>query len=175
MEKAKYTELLADYLNTGGELPSVFSEIEGFSDLFVAYYCDKEIGFETEDLFEIKLEAYANIYVPVYKQRINELAVAWLNASNPVKVHYETGSTTVNVGEQKTSTTELPFNATTATPNGIVVSDPSENTDERETTREESGTTVDEAYRVIDKLNEAIHPIILKLLDEFKPCFMEIY
>lgn len=42
---AKYTELFAEYLEGGGSLPAAFAEIVGFEDLFVARYCDKEIGF----------------------------------------------------------------------------------------------------------------------------------
>lgn len=172
---AKYTELLSEYLKDGGTLPSVFSSITGFEDMFVAEYCDKEIGFETEDLFAIKLDHYANIYVPIYAERISALATAWTNATNPVKVHYERYDTTINMGAQGAQTTELPINATTATPSSVSSTDAYVNTDARITNREESGVTVDEAYRVIDKLNDEIRPLIKKLLDEFKPCFMEIY
>lgn len=172
---AKYTELLADYLKDGGTLPSVFSTINGFEDMFVAEYCDKEIGFETEDLFMIKLELYANIYVPKYAERITALATAWTNASNPVKVHYERYDTTINAGAQRAQSTDLPINATTATPSSVTATDAYVNTDARITNREESGVTVDEAYRVIEKLNEEVRPLIKKLLDEFKPCFMGVY
>lgn len=172
---AKYTELFAEYLESGGELPAVFSTIEGFEDLFVAHYCDKEIGFETETLFAIKLEFYANIYVPKYAERITALATAWTNAANPTKVHYERYDTTVNAGAQRAQTTDLPFDATTATPSSVTASDAYTNSDARIINREESGVTVDEAYRVIDKLNDAVKPLVVKLLDEFSPCFMGVY
>ena len=175
MVKAKYTELLADYLASGGQLPDVFDTIEGFEDLFVAYYCDKEIGFETEELFNTKLELYANIYVPKYAERITALAAAWTNAANPTKVHYERYDTTVNAGAQRAQTTDLPFDSTTAVPSSITASDAYINTDARITNREESGVTVDEAYRVIDRLNEQIEPIVVKLLNAFKNCFMGVY
>ena len=51
---SKYTETLVEFLEGGGSLPAAFAEIVGFEDLFVARYCDKEIGFETEALFQIK-------------------------------------------------------------------------------------------------------------------------
>ena len=172
---AKYTELLADYLKDGGTLPSVFSTLTGFEDMFVAEYCDKEIGFETENLFAIKLDYYANLYVPIYAERITALSTAWTNASNPVKVHYERYDTTVNAGAQRAESTELAINALTATPSSVTATDAYINTDARITNREESGVTVDEAYRVIDKLNDEIRPLVKKLLDEFKPCFMQIY
>lgn len=172
---AKYTELFGEYLKDGGTLPSVFATITGFEDMFVAEYIDKEIGFETEDLFAIKLDHYANIYVPIYAERISALATAWTNASNPIKVHYERYDTTVNAGAQKVHSTELPINAATATPSSVTATDAYVNTDARITNREESGVTVDEAYRVIEKLNDEIRPLVKKLLNEFKPCFMQIY
>lgn len=172
---AKYTELLAEYLEAGGELPDVFDTIEGFEDLFVGHYSDKEIGFETEALFAVKLELYAELYIPIYAARIDALATAWTNAANPTKVHYERYDTTVNAGAQRAQTTDLPFDATTATPSSVTASDAYINTDARITNREESGVTVDEAYRVIDKLNDAVKPLIVKLLDEFSPCFMGVY
>lgn len=56
---AKYTELFSEYLEGGGELPAAFSQIDGFEDLFIGHFIDKEIGFETEVLFTIKLETKA--------------------------------------------------------------------------------------------------------------------
>ena len=70
---AKYTELFAEYLESGGELPAAFDEIVGFKDLFIGNFIDKEIGFETEVLFAIKLETKANIVIPVYAERITAL------------------------------------------------------------------------------------------------------
>ena len=41
---AKYTELFAEYLESGGELPAAFDEIYGFKDLFIGHFFDKENG-----------------------------------------------------------------------------------------------------------------------------------
>lgn len=172
---AKYTELFNDYIENGGELPAVFDDIDGFDNLFKGYYADKEIGFETETLFAIKLETYANIYVPIYASRIASLAVAWTHADNPVKTHYELKTTAFNGGAQRAESTDLPINSLTATPSSISSTDAYVNTNRDETTREESGQTVDEAYHAIDKLNEEVRPLIKRLLDEFKPLFMAIY
>ena len=49
---AKYTTLLAEYLERGGQLPASFALIDGFEDLFKKHYCDKELGFETDLLFQ---------------------------------------------------------------------------------------------------------------------------
>lgn len=172
---AKYTELFYEYLQSGGQLPTAFEEIEGFTNLFKCYYCDKEIGFETEELFAIKLETYANIYIPIYAQRISDLAEAITGAKNPIKTYYEEYNTTINAGKQRGYTTDLPFSSSTADPSSISESDAYTNTDNKITNRTDSGVTVSEALLKIDKLNEAVNPLILKLLNEFKTCFMNIY
>lgn len=172
---AKFTELLSEYLEGGKSLPSSFDLIEGFEDLFKAYYYDKEIGFETEELFEMKLDMYAKLYVPVYADRIDKLVVAWTNASNPTKVFYEHYNTTINAGKQLAKTTDLPFDDTVAEPNSLVESDAYTNTDERTTTKNETGVNVEEAYKVIDYLNKEVNIVVLRLLNEFSKCFMKVY
>ena len=44
---AKYTELFAEYLESGGELPTAFDTINGFKDLFVGHFIDKDEKDET--------------------------------------------------------------------------------------------------------------------------------
>ena len=95
---ARYTELFAEYLENGGELPAVFSQIEGFEDLFIGEYCDRELGFETPVLFTIKLETKANIVIPEYKQRIDTLKALRENLSNPTKTRLKTGNISRNYG-----------------------------------------------------------------------------
>lgn len=172
---AKFTELFAEYLAGGGALPSAFENITGFTNLFKGYYADKEIGFETEDLFAIKLETYANIYIPIYKQRIEDLAEAITGAKNPAKTFYENYSTIINAGKQKGYTTDLPFDSSTAQPSSVTESDAYTNTDNKVINRTEAGATVNEAFYKIEKLNDKVKPLILELLKEFKPCFMQIY
>jgi len=167
---AKYTELLAEYLQNGNTLPSVFSQIEGFEDLFKQYYIDKEIGFETEYLFSLKLDMYAKLYVPIYAQRISDLATAITGARNPIKTFYDSGSTTL--GEQDSSITELPYNASTSLPSSKTHSDQTINSNVN--TRTESGRSVSEAYFVIDELNKKVNVLTLELLKEFKNCFMAV-
>ena len=142
---AKYTMLLAEYLQKGGQLPASFALIQGFEDLFVAKYCDHEIGFETDELFRIKLEYTANLVMQAYADKIATRAFYWTRAENPVKAYYEKtqiktnlgakqrtanettnigervkeSSDTTNVGAQENKTTELPFDDTTAEPNTI--------------------------------------------------------
>ena len=93
---AKYTMLLAEYLQKGGQLPASFALIDGFEDLFVARYCDHEIGFETDALFYIKLEYVANLVMQVYADKIATRAFYWTKANNPVKSYYEKSKTKTN-------------------------------------------------------------------------------
>lgn len=167
--------LLAEYLAKGGALPSSFALIEGFEDLFVAKYCDKEIGFETDALFAIKLELKADLIMQAYKDKIDARALYWAKVPNPTKVHYEHATTQYNMGAQKVKTTELPFDSTTAEPNLINQNDAYSNDDEREARHEDNGETLDEVMRMLDFLNKDVTTLIEKCLDEFKPLFMGVY
>ena len=102
---AKYTELLSEYIEHGGELPAVFSQIEGFENLFIGRYCDSEIGFETPILFSIKLETKANIVIPAYAKRIAEFTEAEAKLINPEKIHIKTGNISREYGERNTTDT----------------------------------------------------------------------
>lgn len=142
---AKYTMLLAEYLQKGGQLPASFALIQGFEDLFVARYCDHEIGFETDELFSIKLEYKANLIMQAYADKIATRTLYWTHAENPIKTYYEktkiktnlgakskTGSDTTSygaksittitsntTGAQENKATELPFDDITAKPNSV--------------------------------------------------------
>lgn len=172
---AKYTMLLAEYLAKGGALPSSFALINGFEDLFVAKYCDKEIGFETDALFAIKLELKANLIMQAYKDKIDARALYWAKVPNPTKVHYELATTQYNMGAQKIKTTELPFNAISAEPNLINQNDAYTNDDEREVRHEDNGETLDDVIKMLEYLNKDVTTLIEKLLNEFKPLFMGVY
>ena len=82
-----HTELFTQYIaNNGGAdsaLPSLFDKIPSittddetttFKDAFVLNFCDREIGFETEALFALKLEGRAKLVIPRYVHKLEELA-----------------------------------------------------------------------------------------------------
>lgn len=168
---AKYTELLQEYLEDGNELPSIFSEIEGFEDLFIARFCDHELGFETENLFAIKLEHYANMYIPLYKERIADVASALTKAKTPLKTVY----TQADLGKRKTQRSDLPIESGQTdddiTPSGITISDAS--TDN--TKVEESGQNTKDALELLAFLNTQVKVVVDDLLKQFDKCFMRIY
>lgn len=146
---AKYTELFIDYVKGGGVLPSSFSSIDHFTDLFIAKYCDCEIGFETEELFKIKLQYYADLYVEEYKKRINLIATNYEAVADPTKT-------------TATEMLEMPFDKATAKPSAV-------------TTTDTKGLTIAEAWFNMDKLSEKVRPLIDELAERFKPCFMGVY
>lgn len=164
---AKYTELLSEYLAGGGELPTAFDEIDGFKDLFIGYFCDHEIGFETEELFKIKLETRANLVIPDYLDHINNAQTAFNAMINPTK----TRRTDVHGGEQRSEQTNLPINLQTAQPNAIAKTDAFDNYD----TVIETGFTPDEAIRINAELESKVYLIKLELLHEFDTLFMQVH
>ena len=172
---AKYTMLFAEYLEKGGACPASFALILGFEDLFKKHYCDKEIGFETELLFYMKLEEKADLYMQKYADKIQRIATAWGVFDNPAKVRYTEEHKTFNAGEQHAKTTELPFDSEEAEPSLLNDSEAYENRDARATTERETGETHDEAIRSIEFLNGRVRTLLVDLLDEFKSCFMGVY
>lgn len=172
---AKYTMLFAEYLERGGACPASFALIQGFEEIFKKHYCDKEIGFETEALFFMKLDEKADIFMQLYADKIKRLATAWAGFDAPIKTRYVKEDKTFNAGEQHAKTTELPFDSTEAEPSLLNDSEAYENTDGLERTEQESGATHDEALRQIEFLNNKVHSLIIDLLDVFKPCFMGVY
>lgn len=163
---AKYTETFAEYLNNGAELPAVFEDINGFTDLFIGHFCDKEIGFETEILFKIKLEAAAAIHIPFYKKKIEMFENALLKINNPEKEQIRVYESGVKNG----STTILPINSTNATPSQLSKADAYEDTE----TITNKGETPDEAIKRAEYINN-IKNIIMECLKCFDNLFMKVY
>lgn len=164
---AKYTMLLAEYLERGGQLPASFALIDGFEDLFKKHFCDKELGFETELLFAMKLEEKADIYMQLYADKLTRLASAYNLFDAGARVRYST----FTGGKQHAETTELPFDATSAEPNTLSDTDEYTNTDEAR----ETGGTLDELQRRVEFVNNKARSLIEELLKVFDPCFMKVY
>lgn len=130
----KYTELFTEYIaNNGGAgnaLPSLFDkvpsitidgEVTTFKDAFILNFCDREIGFEIEELFALKLESRAKLVLPFYINKLKQLAgIDYINAK---RTESETRAITGNItdsgkdtntrfkGENPLIDTDLTFNA----------------------------------------------------------------
>ena len=138
MRRAEHTEFFSEYIaNNGGAenaLPSLFDkvpnitiddEVTTFKDAFILNFCDREIGFETEELFALKLEARAKLVLPFYITKLKQLAsIDYINAKRTEsEKRTNTGNITdggkdVNTrfkGENPLIDTTLTFNAKAVT------------------------------------------------------------
>lgn len=110
-----HTELFTQYIaNNGGAesaLPSLFDkipsisiddEVTTFKDAFVLNFCDREIGFETEALFALKLEGRAKLVIPRYVRKLEELSK--LDYINTRRVEKETRTSTSKTTDGGTDT-----------------------------------------------------------------------
>ena len=162
---AKYTELYSEYLASGGAVPTAaFAEVsDDFEDLFTAYYCDREIGVETEELFAIKLNLRASMVCPLYKARIAAYdgVLGKVGAASKVR--------TFNAGEQSGDVTVLPINSISAQPNSKTSTAAYTNTETI------GGETPDEALRLEEFYRKKVHDVKLQCLQEFENLFMRVY
>ena len=162
---AKYTELYSEYLASGGAVPTAaFAEVsDDFEDLFTAYYCDREIGVETEELFAIKLNLRAAMVCPLYKARIAAYdgVLGKVGAASKVR--------TFNAGAQSGDVTVLPINSLSAQPNSKTSTAAYTNTETIE------GETTDEALRLEEFYRKKVHDVKLQCLREFENLFMRVY
>lgn len=172
---AKYTETFAEYVESGFEMPEEFALVEGFEDIFKMHFFDKEIGFETEAIFAMKLQEKATLYIPLYADRIARRASALAGFDAPAKVRYETINATITNGAQKGTTTELPFDSATAKPSVINNTDEFANDEERTREERETGNTPDEIIKKLEFLNKSVYSLVDALLREFDSLFMKVY
>lgn len=159
---AKYTETLQEYLQDN-ELPEEFAEIEGFEDVFKAYFIDKEIGFETEELFKVKLSGRSALVIPLYKERIAHINAYISKLANPKKV------IKMKMGAQKIKTTELPIDASNAEPSLVNDNDAYENK------QIEKDYSITNLLSMIKFLKGEDVNIVKNLLAEFDSLFMQVY
>lgn len=173
---AKYTISYADYVRKGGAIPASFADIEGFETLFLERYADREIGFETADIFAYKLQLKADLWIPDYKERL-----AWQNVllakidGELTKTSTDTANGTTTIGAQRSTTTNLPFNATEATPNQVNNSDASTNESADNSTHTETealrGSEIGERLRLAEERANLLN----SLLNKFETLFMGVY
>ena len=174
---AKYTELLIQYLSNHS-LPSKFSDIDGFEDMFIERYCNCELGFETENLFSYKINLITNLYFDDYKLKINQMNELMNKLINPTKTRTITDVKGAVESEQTNKNYEYPYNSssledTQITSGEQVNSKINSTTDTR--TNVVSGTNAYENVRLIEELNKSIKNYKNELLELYRTCFMEIY
>lgn len=169
---AFYTETLREYLNHGNKLPESFGLIAqagyDFNAIFFEHFADREIGFETEELFAIKVKKVADLYIAQYVKIIEnyESVIEALKAKSK-----KTESLTEN-GKITTRQFDLPIAGETTgiNPSGIGETEPTST--KTTATNDESA---DELTRKIDWLMGQEKNAIEQLLDKFERCFMQVF
>lgn len=195
-----HTELFTQYIaNNGGAenaLPSLFDkvpnitiddEVTTFKDAFILNFCDREIGFETEELFALKLESRAKLVLPFYISKLKQLAsIDYISAK---RTESETRTTTGNItdGGKDTNTRfkgENPLIDTTLTFNAKAVSEQETNeigygkntntTGSENVTREytDSGIEARDLYERV--LNDTIN-VWNEIFKKFDSLFMQVW
>ena len=200
MRRAEHTEFFSEYIaNNGGAekaLPSLFDkvpnitiddEVTTFKDAFILNFCEREIGFETEELFALKLEARAKLVLPFYINKLKQLAsIDYINAKRTeTEKRTNTGNITdggkdVNTrfkGENPLIDTTLTFNAKAVTEqeiNEIGYGKNTNTTGSEDVTREytDSGIEARDLYeRVLNDTLNVWHEIFKK----FESLFMQVW
>lgn len=195
-----HTELFTQYIaNNGGAenaLPSLFDkvpnitiddEVTTFKDAFILNFCEREIGFETEELFALKLEARAKLVLPFYINKLKQLAsIDYINAK---RTESETRTSTGNItdGGKDTNTRfkgENPLIDTTLTFNAKAVSEQETNeigygkntntTGSENVTREytDSGIEARDLYERV--LNDTMN-VWNEIFKKFDSLFMQVW
>lgn len=195
-----HTELFTQYIaNNGGAenaLPSLFGkvpnitiddEITTFKDAFILNFCEREIGFETEELFALKLESRAKLVLPFYISKLNQLAsIDYINAK---RTESETRTTTGNItdggkdtntrfkGENPLIDTTLTFNAKAVTEqetNEIGYGKNTNTTGSENVTREytDSGIEARDLYERV--LNDTMN-VWNEIFKKFDSLFMQVW
>ena len=195
-----HTELLTQYIaNSGGAenaLPSLFAKVPNitiddevitFKDAFILNFCDREIGFETEELFALKLEARAKLVLPFYIDKLKKLAsIDYINAK---RTETEKRTNTGNIIDSGKDTNtrfkgENPLIDTTLTFNVKAVSEQEQNevgygkntntTGSENVTREytDSGIEARDLYERV--LNDTMN-VWNEIFTKFDSLFMQVW
>lgn len=173
---AKYTTSYADYVRNGGAVPTEFNNIDGFASMFMERYADREIGYETADIFAYKLQLKAALYIDDYKNRIAIYDALIAKIDEDMKrIVTENSDGTATIGAQRSTATALPFNAQTATPNQVNASDSSTNTDTTTVNRTETDYMTGAELQTRMELAARKRNLMNELLEKFESIFMGVY
>lgn len=195
-----HTELLTQYIaNNGGAdkaLPSLFDkvpniivddEVTTFKDAFILNFCEREIGFETEQLFALKLESRAKLVLPFYIDKLKQLAsIDYINAK---RTETEKRTNTGNIIDSGKDTNtrfkgENPLIDTTLTFNAKAVSEQEQNevgygkntntTGSENVTREYTDSGI-EARDLFERVLNDTKNVWGEIFAKFESLFMQVW
>ena len=200
MRRAEHTEFFTEYIaNNGGAenaLPTLFDkvpsitiddEVTTFKDAFILNFCDREIGFETEELFALKLESRAKLVLPFYINKLNQLAsIDYINAKR-MESEKRTSTGNITDGGKDTNTRfkgENPLIDTTLTFNAKAVSEQETNeigygkntntTGSENVTREYTDGDIEERNLYERVLNDTMN-VWNEIFKKFESLFMQVW
>lgn len=207
-KKMIHTELFTEWItNNGGAdnaLPDIFSKVPNiqnikFSDAFVLNFADREIGFETEALFAVKLEGRAELVIPFYLEKLDKLSQIKFSSALGTEEELYSGkdsdSTTdsnnrSSNGKTDTTNIELPEINGSFDPNPEAASGQQRVSSEATETETGSGSrittygkkvirthdiTKPEAQDLIEKVEQETFNIWKEIFKEFDSLFMGVW
>ena len=169
---AFYTETLRDYINHGNELPESFGMITqtgyDFNTIFFEHFADREIGFETEELFALKVKKVADLWIPQYVKTIQN----YDSIIEALKAKTKKSETITENEKVTTRQFDLPVAGVTdgINPSGIGETDPT-----RAMTTNTTDESPDELTRKVDWLLGQEKNALMDLLERFERCFMQVF
>lgn len=184
---ARYTELLAEYLESGGKLPAAFDGIKigdsTLSDIFTAQFAAREIGFETPALFELKLNAYAATLIPELKAGLDAYSGAISAMDKPSHTHTKNGVIQREYGERKRNVWDNPtatdageVDLTDVGSQNITVDSGGVDTENyQEVTDVDVSKTAADGIAIYQALSQPAQTFLEVWLAKFDPLFMQIY
>lgn len=172
ISSAEITEYLRDYL-TQHSLPASFDNIligdKTFKDLFIAKFNLYEIGFETEEEFEQKLEMQATIVLAKYEPLLAKFNSVLADFNKSVKQSKGWQYNKSNL-KQSQFDNNLSSVVEDTDVNSQVVS---ENTNDNKGENEEATTSISVDDYI--KAQKEVDAIGFNMLNEFKPLFIQIF
>lgn len=169
---AFYTETLREYINHGNQLPESFNLIVqtgyDFNTIFFEHFADREIGFETEELFALKVKKVADVWIPQYVKIIRN----YDSTLEAIKATATKTTVTENLGETTDKSYDLPTadDVSGITPTGVAKSGPI--TNKTETSVEQRPSDLEKKANWFTKMKDNA---ITSLLSKFENCFMQVF
>lgn len=169
---AFYTETLREYINHGNQLPESFNLIVqtgyDFNTIFFEHFADREIGFETEELFALKVKKVADVWIPQYVKIIRN----YDSTLEAIKANVTKTTVTDNLGETTDKSYDLPTadDVSGITPTGVAKS--ASVTNKTETSVEQRPSDLEKKANWFTKMKDNA---ITSLLSKFENCFMQVF
>ena len=169
---AFYTETLREYINHGNQLPESFGLIAqtgyDFNTIFFEHFADREIGFETEELFALKVKKVADVWIPQYVKIIRN----YDSTLEAIKANVTKTTVAENLGETTDKSYDLPTadDVSGITPTGVAKSLPIAN--KTETSVEQRPSDLEKKANWFTKMKDNA---ITSLLSKFENCFMQVF